>query len=81
MSDVGWMGELPDDVAQKIPVEATAVELAGACARLLDDPGSRGKLAEGARAYAEDHSFKAAARSLLEVVNRARAQPKSQPVA
>ncbi len=39
VSDVGWMGELPDNAAAKVPVEVTPGGLAEACARLLEDPG------------------------------------------
>jgi len=69
VSDVGWMGELPDNAAAKVPVEVTPGGLAEACARLLEDPAARITLANGARAYADDHSFKAAASALLQFLN------------
>ncbi|MGD0945313.1 MAG: glycosyltransferase [Acidimicrobiales bacterium] len=68
VSDVGWMGELPDDAAAKVPVDVSAVELAEACRRLLDDPAARSALSRGARDYAEAHSFQAAARALLNIL-------------
>jgi glycosyltransferase involved in cell wall biosynthesis len=69
VSEVGWMGELPDEAAAKVPVEVTPLELAEACERLLGDPSAREILSKGARAYAEAHSFKAAARALLDILN------------
>ncbi len=68
VTDVGWMGDLPEDAVFKVPPDATAVELAEACSRLLGDRAAREALSKGARAYAEAHSFEAAARALLEVL-------------
>jgi len=68
VSDVGWMGELPDKVARKVDVDVTVGELAKLCGQLLEDPAGRSALAKGALAYCEVHSFAAAARSLFEVL-------------
>ena len=68
VTDIGWMGELPDDVAFKVPVDVTAADLAEACARLLDDPATRGALGKAARSYAGAHTFKVAARALLDIL-------------
>ncbi len=68
VTDIGWMGELPDDVAFKVPVDVTAADLAEACRRLLDDPATRGALGKAARSYAGAHTFKVAARALLDIL-------------
>ena len=44
VTDIGWMGDLPDDVARKVPVDVTSIDLAEACASLLDDSAARGAL-------------------------------------
>ncbi len=44
VTDIGWMGDLPDDVARKVPVDVTSIDLAEACASLLDDSATRGVL-------------------------------------
>ncbi|MGA3353315.1 MAG: glycosyltransferase [Acidimicrobiales bacterium] len=69
VSDLGWMGELPNDVAAKIAVDATISELAQACGQLLDDAESRDRLSRRAREYSKEHSFEAAARALLAVLD------------
>jgi glycosyltransferase involved in cell wall biosynthesis len=66
VTDIGWMADLPDDVALKVPADVTSLDLAQACARLLDDPVARGTLSSRARRYAAAHTFQVAARSLLE---------------
>jgi len=68
VSDLGWMGELPDDAAAKVPVDATAGELANTCQTLLDDTAALQALSNGARSYARAHTFKAAARELYEIL-------------
>jgi glycosyltransferase involved in cell wall biosynthesis len=53
VSDVGWFAELPDDVAQKIPVDDREVEeLTAALVRLSSDEGRRDRLGARARDYA-----------------------------
>ena len=68
VTDIGWMGELPDDAVSKVPVDVTATDLAEACARLLGDPDARGALSRRARGFASTHTFEAAARALLGVL-------------
>jgi glycosyltransferase involved in cell wall biosynthesis len=76
VSDLGWMGDLPDDVVSKVPAGASPEELAQACAALLDDTSRRQKLGGNARRYAEMHSFASAARALSEILrDRSRATP------
>ena len=69
VSDLGWMGELPENAAAKVSVDATAGELAQACQTLLDDTAALQALSSGARDYAKAHSFKAAARELFEILS------------
>lgn len=69
VSDIGWMGELPDEVAVKIAVDASAGDLAETCRRLLEDPPARGVFAQRAREYSKVHSFEAGARALLGVLD------------
>jgi glycosyltransferase involved in cell wall biosynthesis len=71
VTDIGWMGELPDDVALKVPVDVTPADLAEACTRLLDDPAAREMLSKGARRYAGAHTFEVAARALLDMLDEA----------
>jgi hypothetical protein len=77
VGELGWMGELPDDVARKIGVDATPAELSAAMRVLLDDPGARAALAVKARSYSAAHGFAMAARALLGVLDEASgAQPR-----
>jgi len=68
VTDVGWLGDLPDDAAVKVAVDVSAGDLAQACGRLLADPVARRRLSEEARAYAGAHTFEAAARALLQIL-------------
>jgi len=68
VSDIGWLGELPDRAVLKVPVDVTSLELADACGRLLDDGSARRAFGKAARRYAESHTFNGAARVLLEVL-------------
>jgi glycosyltransferase involved in cell wall biosynthesis len=63
VTDIGWMGKLPDEVAFKVPVDVTSDDLAEARARLLDDPAARDALSTRARSYASAHTFEVAARA------------------
>jgi glycosyltransferase involved in cell wall biosynthesis len=69
VTDVGWLGELPDDAASKVAADVSAPELAQACSRLLADRFARSELSEGARAYSRAHTFEVAARALLELLD------------
>ena len=70
VTDIGWLGELPDEVARKVPVDVTAPELAETCSLLLDDHGDRAALGRTARTYAESHTFEDTARALLEILDQ-----------
>ena len=52
VTDIGWMGELPDKVALKVPVDITSIDLAELCERLLGDRAARDRLSKGALSYA-----------------------------
>ncbi len=69
VTDIGWLGELPDDAAVKVDVDVSASELSQACRQLLSDPVARAKLCEGAKNYAKAHTFGAAAAALLEILD------------
>ena len=70
VTEIGWMAELPDDAAVKVPVDITPVDLAQACDTLLGDRAAQDKLRRGALDYAQAHSFKLAARSLLDMLDK-----------
>lgn len=69
VTDIGWMGELPDRAAFKVPRDVSSADLAEACGGLLEDQAARAALSSQARLYAGDHSFEAAARSLLAILD------------
>jgi glycosyltransferase involved in cell wall biosynthesis len=71
VTDTGWMGELPDAVTVKVPVDIAPGELAHACLELLGDQPRCDKLSSAARSYAASHSFAEGARRLLEVLDEA----------
>lgn len=59
VSDVGWFSELPGEVAAKIPVDESEVDvLAGVLERLSADDGLRKRMGEAARRYVRrDHDL------------------------
>lgn len=69
VSDTGWMAELPAEVARKVAPTVTDAELAELCLALLDDADARGSLSERALAYAREHSFAAAAQTLVDLLS------------
>lgn len=62
----GWMGEIPDDAAAKVPLDCSADVLADAIESLLGSPARRLALAEEGRRWADRHTFDAAAEVLLD---------------
>lgn len=72
VTGIGWMGELPDAVAVKVPAEVSELELATTIGHLLDDESARRALAGAGRAYASAHSFERAARELLAALGAGR---------
>lgn len=65
VTDMGWTGELPADVVAKVPADCAAGELARQIEALVDETSARRALSEGARAYAEAHSFAHVAEAYL----------------
>ena len=69
VSDIGWMGELPDDVAVKVPVDVTAAELAEACRGCSTTQRRRASAQQRGPQLRRAHSFEAAARALLDILD------------
>ena len=69
VSDIGWMSELPDDVAVKISPTVSAEHLARLIVDLAGDTARLATLSENSVAYAAEHSFDVVARSLYEIVS------------
>jgi glycosyltransferase involved in cell wall biosynthesis len=65
VSDIGWMGDLPDTCVRKVHPRASATELADAIGRLLAEPTKRATLAQRAAEFAASQTFEAAAAALL----------------
>jgi glycosyltransferase involved in cell wall biosynthesis len=65
VSDLGWMGELPDDVVAKVPHECATDVIASSIERLLADDGERSALAVRGEDFASTRTFEAAAEALL----------------
>lgn len=65
VSALGWMAELPDEVAPKVALSVTAAELAGQIVALASDPMALRAIAERGTVYAEQNSFANAAASVL----------------
>lgn len=66
---IGPNRDLPASALVTVPVGAGADTVAVAVERLLRDPDQRRRLSEGARAYAAEHSFAAAAAALYRAVS------------
>lgn len=69
VSDVGWLGELPDSTVRKLPPRGSDRDLAAAISDLLDDRRARATLSTAGRDYASSHSFQAAARAMLDLLD------------
>jgi glycosyltransferase involved in cell wall biosynthesis len=66
VSDVGWMGDLPDDTVLKVDTSTGAAGgLAAALRSLLDDPDRRSSMAERAAGFAAAQTFSRAAAALV----------------
>ncbi|MGH1491067.1 MAG: FkbM family methyltransferase [Acidimicrobiales bacterium] len=68
VSDLGSMGELPDDVVVKIGQNDSPAVLGEAIGQLLADPERRGAISEAAIEYSTKNSFTEAAERLVEVL-------------
>jgi len=65
VSGLGWMAELPDDVAPKVELAITPAELADRIVALVSDPDALRALSARGVAYAKEHSFARAAEAIL----------------
>jgi glycosyltransferase involved in cell wall biosynthesis len=68
VTDIGAMRELPDDVAVRVPVDATPAELAAAIAGLLSDPVRRGLMRAAALRFATRNTPVDQARRIVEAI-------------
>lgn len=71
VSRVGAQAELPPDVADQTPVDASPEQLAAQISSLLANGARRKRLSEGCIQWAEQHSFAAAAAALTQVLRAA----------
>ena len=69
VSDIGWMGELPDDVVSKMPTTISARQLANLIIELVRDKGRLEEMSTNGILYAADHSFDAVAQTLLSIIS------------
>jgi glycosyltransferase involved in cell wall biosynthesis len=67
VSDLGWMGELPDAAVVKVPPDVSPESLARAVLDLLAEPSRRESLGWAAREVARRQGFEVTAQALLEV--------------
>lgn len=70
VSDIGWMGELPDDVVGKIPLSISAEHLADLIVDLVDDPGALERMSRNGVEYAARHDFSVVAAQLHAIISR-----------
>jgi glycosyltransferase involved in cell wall biosynthesis len=68
VTDIGWLGELPDDAVSKVPLGVTAHQLAGRMLAVLRDGARWSALAAGARTVAAEASFDRVAHAYLEAL-------------
>jgi glycosyltransferase involved in cell wall biosynthesis len=70
VSDVGWMAELPDDVAIKVATTVSAEHLARLIVDLARSPERLRAMSERSLDYAAEHSFDAVAQRLIDIISR-----------
>lgn|GEM_PF-4361490 len=75
VSDLGWLGELPEDAVLKLSPAAGPPELAAAIASLLDDQAKSTGIAEAAARFAAGRTYAAVATAVLDELSRAVEQP------
>jgi glycosyltransferase involved in cell wall biosynthesis len=68
VTDLGWLGDLPNHVVSKVDVDVAPQQLASRMAELLGDAPRRSALAKGARGHAERDSFARVADAYLEAL-------------
>jgi glycosyltransferase involved in cell wall biosynthesis len=72
-TEIGAVGELPDDVLVKVDRAISASELAEVIERLVLDQGMRSKRSEAGRRYAGEHTYRHQASAVLAAVLEAAA--------
>ena len=68
MTDLGWAGELPSDVAEKVPIWVSPHDLKDRIMKLLGDQGRLAALSRGALEHARACSFARVADAYLDVL-------------
>lgn len=68
VSEIGWMGDLPDKVVAKVAHGCGAAELSGRVEELLGDDLVRSRLSSEGEAFASSQTFEATAEALLEAL-------------
>jgi glycosyltransferase involved in cell wall biosynthesis len=71
VTDLGWAGELPAEVAARVPVDADAALIAEWIDELLVDPEKRAALSAAALEHARAHTFAQAADAYIEALELA----------
>lgn len=71
VTDLGWAGELPAEVAARVPVDADAALIAEWIDELLVDPEKRAALSAAALEHAHAHTFAQAADAYIEALELA----------
>lgn len=70
VSDVGWFGDLPDDLVIKIPIdEKEIINIADAIANLIEQPSLREKIGNNARNYTlKEHNPDRISQQIIEFI-------------
>jgi hypothetical protein len=69
VSDLGWAGELPDDIVCKAAADISDIDLATVIISLLEAPHRMIAISQRARAFARTQSFDRSARALLSILS------------
>jgi glycosyltransferase involved in cell wall biosynthesis len=68
VSDLGWYGELPAQIVEKVPAQCSRDELAQAMLAILESEERRESIGAAQKAYAEANSFDRVAERYLQVL-------------
>jgi len=68
VTGLGWADELPADAVARVPIDVSAIRLAGEISAVLDDWEHREKLAREASAYAHRTTYADVAQRYIEVL-------------
>jgi glycosyltransferase involved in cell wall biosynthesis len=68
VTNIGWLGDLPDDAVGKVEIGVSPQRLSVQMNELLGDPTRRSALTQGALAHAEQSSFAKVAETYLEML-------------